>query len=311
MGKKHASFRGMFVRELLRLAVSSPMLRNGRIFDFGAKMAGKKSRWKCPRDCSVRKIVCGGAPAELLERNQGRRDRVILQLHGGGYLIGFSDMYRKLACRYLRLSGGASVLSLEYRIAPAHRHPAALDDAFAAWNWLLEDGYKAENIIVAGDSAGGNLALALTLRLRENGMALPNALVLLSPWADMAGVGLSRTANFRKDPLFGKNAGDQEAAGIRKPGSPYSGDTDLTDIYLSPIYANLTGFPPMLIQAGEWEMLLDDAVTIAKNAAAAGADATLMVYPGMFHVFQVAAWLPESRDAWKAVGEFVRKRFGA
>jgi acetyl esterase/lipase len=289
--------------------VRTPMLRNGRIFTFGAKMAGGKSRWKCPKDCTLRKVTCGGAPAELLEERTGTRDRVILQLHGGGYLVGFSDMYRKLACRYLRLSGGASVFSLDYRIAPAHRHPAALDDAFAAWCWLVDNGYEAADIIVAGDSAGGNLALALTLRLRENGMALPDALVLLSPWADMSGVGLSRSANFRKDPLFGKSAGDREAAGIRKPGSPYSGDAELTDIYLSPIYADLTGFPPMLIQAGEWEMLLDDARTIEKNASAAGVDATLMVFPGMFHVFQVASWLPESREAWKVVGAFIRMRF--
>jgi acetyl esterase/lipase len=220
MRGKHASFRGALVRELVRFAVSTPKLRNGGLFSAGARWSGRESTWKCPNDCSVRKVDCCDAPAELLECQTGRRDKVILQLHGGAYLIGFSDLYRGFACRYLRLSGGASVLSLDYRIAPAHPYPAALDDAEDAWNWLLENGYKAENIILAGDSAGGNLALALTLRLRENGKPLPNALVLLSPWADMTGSGLSRTTNYKKDPLFGQSAGSGGASEIRKPGNP-------------------------------------------------------------------------------------------
>jgi monoterpene epsilon-lactone hydrolase len=310
MNRKHASVRGAAVRELIRFAVSMPRLKNGGLFKVGAAWAARKSTWRCPKDCSVRKVDCCGAPAELLELTSGRRDKVILQLHGGAYLIGFSDIYRGFACRYLRLGGGVSVMSLDYRTAPQHTYPAALDDALNAWKWLFDNGYKAENIIAAGDSAGGNLALALTLRLREEGMALPNALVLMSPWADMAGVGLSRTLNYKKDPLFGKRAGDAGANDMRKPGNPYSGDADLKDAHLSPIYADFTGFPPMLIQAGEWEMLLDDARTVAEKAEKAGVDVTLMVYPGMFHVFQTAASLPESREAWRAVGAFIRERFG-
>jgi acetyl esterase/lipase len=310
MKKIRASLRGAAVRELIRLAVGSPGLKNGGLFTAGAKWAGRKSTWKCPEDSLVRKVDCCGAPAELLTLRTGGRNKAILQLHGGAYLIGFSDMYRNFACRFLRLSGGAAVLSLDYRIAPEYAYPAALDDAESAWKWLLENGYKAEDIIVAGDSAGGNLALALTLRLRENGRDLPNGLVLMSPWADMTSAVPSRTLNYKKDPMFGKRAGEEGAAEIKKPGNPYAGGADLSDIHLSPAFAGLAGFPPMLIQVGDWEMLLDDARAVARNAWKAGVDATLMEYPGMFHVFQAASRLPESRNAWAAVGAFLGKRFG-
>ena len=310
MRKKRASIRGVLTRELLRFAISTQKLRNGGIFIVAAKLASRKSTWTCPKDCTVRKVNCYGASAEFLELNSGLHDKVILQLHGGAYLIGFLDMYRKFACRYLRLSKGVSVLSLDYRIAPKHHYPAALYDALNAWNWLLDNGYKAGNIIVVGDSAGGNLALALTLKLRENGLETPNALVLMSPWADMTGSGLSRTLNYKKDPMFGKRAGDEGANDKRKPGNPYAKNANLYDIHLSPVYAEFTGFPPMLIQVGDWEMLFDDAQSVMDNAYKAGVDATLMVYPGMFHVFQAYAFLPESKVAWKEVGAFIKKRFG-
>lgn len=309
MKKHRASISGALTREAIRLAVGTPKLKDGGLFDVGAKLNSRPSKWTCPKGCSVKKIDCCGAPAELLEFRSGLRDKVILQLHGGAYLIGFLDMYRKFAYRYAKLSG-ASVFSLDYRVAPEYPYPAALDDAMNAWNWLLDNHYKAENIIVAGDSAGGNLALALTLKLCENGMALPSALVLMSPWADMTGVGASRTLNYKKDPMFGKRAGDGGPEDKRKPGNPYAGDTDLHDVHLSPMFADFSGFPPMLIQVGDWEMLLDDARTVAKKAWKAGVDATLMEFPGMFHVFQSVHFLPESREAWKAAGAFIRKSFG-
>lgn len=306
----HASIRGVIARELLRLAISTKPLRNGQFFEAAVKMANRKSTWKCPKGCFIRKVDCNGVPAEFLEVNSGKHDKVILQLHGGAYLVGFLDMYRKFASRYLSFSGDISVLSLDYRIAPKYQYPAALDDALSSWNWLLENGYKAKNIIVVGDSAGGNLALTLTLKLRENGLDKPDALVLMSPWADMSGSGLSRTLNYKRDPMFGKRAGDEGANDRRKPGNPYAGDTNLCDIHLSPVYADLSDFPPMLIQVGDWEMLFDDARTIANKAWKAGVDVELMVYPGMFHVFQAFYTLPESKDAWKAVGVFIKKRFG-
>ena len=310
MKKKRASIRGAFIRELIRCAMSMPKLRNGGFFTVASKLADRRSTWKCPKDCNLQKVDCYGVPAELLQHNSSGHNNVILQLHGGAYLIGFLDMYRKFAYRYLRISQGASILSVDYRIAPEYKYPDALDDAMSAWRWLLDNGYHAQNIIVAGDSAGGNLALALTLKLLESRMDTPIALVLMSPWADMTGMGLSRTMNFRKDPMFGKRAGDEGANDKRKPGNPYADTADLSDIHLSPIYADFTNFPQMLIQVGEWEMLFDDAQTLANKAWDAGVDAELMVYPGMFHVFQAFMSLPESKNAWRAVGEFTRKRFG-
>jgi len=304
-----ASIRGILTREMVRVAISTPILRNGGLFTTAAKLAGGKSSWKCPKNCTLRKVDCCGVPAEFLELHSGVHDKVILQLHGGAYLIGFSDMYRKFAYHYLRLSGGVSVLSLDYRIAPKYHYPAALDDALSAWNWLLCNGYKARDIIVVGDSAGGNLALALTLKLRESGFDTPNALVLMSPWTDMTSQGQTRRSNYKKDPMFGKHAGDEGANDKRKPGNPYADNTNLFDIHLSPIYADFSNFPSMLIQVGDWEMLLDDARNVANKALNAGVDATLMVYPGMFHVFQSFTFLPESKNAWEAVGAFIRKRF--
>ena len=306
---QQASIRGILIREMIRVAIRTPILKNGGLFTTAAKLAHGKSFWKCPKNCTCRKVDCGGAPAELLELNSGVHDKVILQLHGGAYLIGFLDMYRKFAYRYLKLSGGVSVLSPDYRIAPKYHYPAALDDAFSAWNWLLKKGYKASDILLVGDSAGGNLALALTLKLRESGFDTPNALVLMSPWTDMTSKVETRRSNFKKDPMFGKYAGDKGANDIRKSGNPYAGNTNLFDIHLSPIYADLSDFPPMLIQVGDWEMLLDDARIVANNALNAGVDTTLMVYPGMFHVFQAFTILPESKHAWKAVGAFIRKSF--
>lgn len=304
--KKRASLPGALAREFIRAAVHLPGLRNGGLFTFGAKCASV-SRWKAPKGCELSRFDIDGMPAELLAKGHaGPPDRAVLQLHGGAYLMGLLDMYRSFARRYMELGGGVPVLTIDYRIAPAHHYPAALKDALKAWDWLMNRGVRPENIVVAGDSAGGNLALALTLRLRDEGRALPGALVLMSPWADMTGEGESRRVNFRKDPMFGSSAGS-EADEKRKPGNPYAQGADLRDPCLSPVLADYRGFPPMLIQVGGWEMLLSEARTVAQRAREAGVEAVLSEYPGMFHVFQMLGGLiPESRRAWREAGEFIR-----
>jgi epsilon-lactone hydrolase len=303
--KKHASLAGTLAREGIRAAMGLGSLRNGGLFAAGTKHAKFTSRWKAPKGCALRKLTVDGLPMELLEIDSGRSDKVILQFHGGAYLMGLMDQYRRLALRYARLGGGVSVLSVDYRIAPQYQFPAALEDALAAWNWLLGHGYRADNIIVVGDSAGGNLALALALKLRDGGGALPRALVLMSPWADMSGAGESRVFNCEKDPMFGTRSGDKHISG-----NPYAGSADLRDPHLSPVYAEFSRYPPMLIQVGDWEMLLSDARTVAQKAGEAGVEVTCTEYAGMFHVFQMfGGLLPESRQAWREAGEFIRKSF--
>jgi len=162
----HVSLSGKIVRESIRVVMQSPSMRNGGMLEKGKKNTEKPSKWKVPKGYRLTKMVIDSLPMELLETNQGS-DKVILQLHGGAYEIGFGDFYRDFALRYSKISGGASVLSIDYRVAPQYTFPAALIDAVKAWNWLLSQGYLPENIIVVGDSAGGNLALALVMKLRD------------------------------------------------------------------------------------------------------------------------------------------------
>lgn len=301
-----ASVGGSLAREAVRAVISLPNVKAEGLLKAGVRYAGWESRWEPPEGYTFTQYDADGLPLELLEDDGGRGELVVLQLHGGAYAIGFMDVYRDIALKYSRLARGVSVLSVDYRIAPDNHYPAALEDALAAWEWLMQRGYDARNVIVAGDSAGGNLALALTLKLRDAGRALPRALVLMSPWADMTGQGASYTFNFHNDPMFGSSAG-----GDNLPENAYADGADLTDPCLSPVFADYTGFPPMLIQVGGWEMLLSDSRTVAASARGAGADVTLTEYDGMFHMFQLLGGLtPESRRAWAEVEAFLLKQFG-
>ena len=310
VGPGKVSFSGRIVREGLRTAMQTKAYRDGAFFDKGKTDAQKPSKWLAPKGYKLSKFKVDSVPMEFLETNLGSK-KVILQLHGGAYIIGLGDGYRKLALKYNVISGGASVLSVDYRIAPEYVFPTALMDALVAWNWLIAQGYKPENIIVVGDSAGGNLALALAEWLRDHNQKLPVAMVLMSPWTDMAAEGESHTTNLYKDPLFGQK--------LPKKGEPapkkllwrpaYAGKTDLHDKYLSPAYADFQQFPSMLIQVGSYEVLESDAEIVASKAKSVGVEVTLTEYEGMFHVFQQIQMLPESKRAWKEVAEFIKRYF--
>ncbi|MDF2821133.1 MAG: acetylhydrolase, partial [Clostridiales bacterium] len=207
---------------------------------------------------------------------------------------------------------GVNVASIDYRIAPKYQYPAALEDAQKAWNWLLEQGYKEENIVVVGDSAGGNLALALVAILRDNGKPLPKAIICMSPWADMAGEGESYSYNLYNDPIFGLKKGETTTKKIETSGKIglYAGDTDPHDKYLSPVYSDFNGFPSMLIQVGTFELIESDSIAVFEKATAAGVNVTLTRYKGMFHVFQLLGNItPEGQAAWEEVGAFLRSQF--
>ena len=226
-------------------------------------------------------------------------DKIILQLHGGGYIGAFKNIYRTMAGLYGEVSQGASVLTIDYRVGPEFKHPAALEDAFAAYSWLLENGYSEDKIVLTGDSAGGGLAMALCHLLKDKGYALPCAIIAMSPWTDLLSTGDSYKDNYDVDPVFGNDSSNLIYD------NPYVDETDRSDKYISPLYGDFSGFPPMLIQVGSNEMLLDDSRFVAEKAKEAGVSVKLSVYEGMFHVFQMGAKLmPESMKAWNEVSKF-------
>ena len=208
-----------------------------------------------------------------------RRKHVILYCHGGGYTSGNLGYSRVLASKLTHVTG-YDVLTLDYRLAPEHPYPAALEDALRAWDHLMYLGYGARNVTVVGDSAGGNLALVLCRRLRQQERMLPGALVLLSPWTDMTASGPSYTERQEIDPMLTMDY-------IKAVRTAYAGSRDLRDPDLSPLLGDFTGFPPTLIQAGTHEILYSDAEQLHQKLEAAHVPNTFEVYDGMWHVFQM------------------------
>ena len=249
----------------------------------------------------MQKIKMPQFEMELLTSMQNpREDKVVLQLHGGGYIGKMRNAYRTFAGLYSEVGRGISVLTIDYRVAPEHPFPAALEDTVEAYEWLLSCGFKPEQIIVAGDSAGGGLALALCMYLKDHGKALPCGLIAMSPWTDLTASGESYDTNYERDPLFGNT---RDSLIYNKD---YVGDADETNPYISPLFGDFEGFPPMLIQVGSYEMLLSDSTSVAEKAKKQGVKVRLSIYEGMFHVFQMAMlMMPESKRAWAEVGRFI------
>jgi monoterpene epsilon-lactone hydrolase len=247
-------------------------------------------------------VRAGSVPAEWLVLPGSLTQRVVLYLHGGSYCLGSLDTHRGLAAT-IAGAAQARALLIEYRLAPEHRFPAAVLDARAAYDWLLDQGIRPNQIALVGDSAGGGLVLALLASLSDAGRPLPIAGVCLSPWADLSLSGRSWTTNARRELVL-------SAAIMRQMGQLYLGDADPLTPLASPLYADLTGLPPLLIQVGGDEALLSDAEEVAARAKAAGVEVELEVWPGMFHVWQLTSRaIPEARQAIERIGAFLQARF--
>ena len=205
---------------------------------------------------------------------------VILYCHGGGYSTG-SSLYARTLTGKLASSTSMDVLSFDYRLAPEHPYPAATEDAMMIWNYLMLLGYGARDIIVAGDSAGGNLALSLVLKLKEQGRILPRGLVLMSPWTDLTSSGKSHTTRAQIDPVL-------DAAYLQEMIDNYAKGEDLTNPGISPLFGNFENFPPVYIQVGNNEVLLDDSVMLYKKLLKANVSVKMDVFKGMWHVFQMS-----------------------
>ena len=294
------SLRGVLVRELITdITDTAP----GHKFQNGEyRKHPVEAKWRAPAGFEMEELQMESFTMEYLRPKKIRNDRVILQLHGGGYIGPMKNIYRSFAVLYSKALGGGSVLTPDYRVAPEHMFPAALEDAAAAYEWLLKR-YPAKKIILAGDSAGGGLALALCHYLKDKGKALPAGIIAMSPWADMTAGGESYQTNFEKDPLFGRT--EDSILFARE----YLGDADPQDPYASPVFGDFHGFPPVLLQVGSYEMLLSDSLQTAEKLRNAGAKVRCTVYEGMFHVFQMAkSALPESRAAWKEIRDFLQRK---
>ena len=302
----HISLAAAVSREVINLTTSlhsiGHLIQDGT---FRKKVAEVEVPWHCPKKFEQETILMPGFSMELLTPNTevdpfGQGREVILQLHGGGYIGRIRNAYRDFAVMYAKLDRDRAVLSVDYRVAPEDPFPAALEDALAAFHWLRDRGLKAEQIIVAGDSAGGGLALALTMYLRDHGEELPKKLVLMSPWTDLTASGESYETNYEKDPLFGNTRESMLYS------NAYYGEQDPKDPYISPLYGDFAGLPPMLFQVGSIEMLLSDSLQAAEKAKAAGCEVKLTVYEGMCHVFQLGMkTMKETRQAWREIRDFI------
>jgi monoterpene epsilon-lactone hydrolase len=247
------------------------------------------------------RVSAGGVDAEWMSPANTRLDKAILYFHGGGFRIGSVASHRDLIAQ-IALASGCRVLAINYRLAPEHRFPAALDDALAAYDWMLGQGLTPGNVALAGDSAGGNLVLAAMLALRERGLPLPVSAVLMSPWTDLAATGTSYVTRAEADPIH------QRPMILALAKNYLGGQGDPCDPLVSPLYANLRGLPPLLIQVGDRETVLDDSVMFADLARAAGVDVHLEVWDGMIHVFQMfGAELSEAHRAIASIAQFLNR----
>jgi epsilon-lactone hydrolase len=268
-------------------------------------IAQMRSDWETAfADCTVpvscRQVCAGGVDGEWIVPSDAPGDKAILYFHGGGFRLGSIASHRDLIARLAEASG-LRVLAVNYRLAPEHRFPAALEDALTAYAWMLEQGFQPENIALAGDSAGGNLVLTLMLTLRDRGEVIPAAGALMSPWTDLAATGESFQSRAIADPIHQRTMILALAKGyMRDAGDPL-------DPLVSPLYADLSGLPPLLIHAGDRETVRDDATMLADRALAAGVDTELRVWDGMIHVFQMFPEIPQAQVAIAAIATFLRR----
>jgi acetyl esterase/lipase len=252
------------------------------------------------RKVKVERARVNGLNSEWLNPKGSPDDKLLLYLHGGAYIMGNCATHRQMVS-YIAKYSGIKALLPEYRLAPEHQFPAAIEDAVGLYRSLLADGYAAENIVIAGDSAGGGLTMATLLSLRDAGDPLPAAVCLLSPWLDLASTGESMTTRAKKDPWF-------QPKDMPIVAAYYCNDDELKNPLASPVYADLSGLPPLYIQVGQDEILLSDSTRAAEKVKAAGGKVEIEIWPGMWHVFQAFLHqVPESKKAVKKIGAYVRR----
>lgn len=286
--------------EILQVTAQFPPPQDGGPPAFRAWFEASNAQTPIPPDANIRHVECGPVTGELIEFDGAAQDRLLIYFHGGGFFFGSSRSHRVVAAN-LALHSGARVLTPDYRLAPEHPAPAAHHDAYDVYLWALEQGYAPSKIAMIGDSAGANLALAAVLRARDEGRHLPAAIVLMSPALDLAGDGDSHHSE-TDAPLL---TAELIAAMLQL----YVGDGDPRSPEFTPFDADLSGLPPVLVHVGTWERLRDDSVTVAERINLAGGSATLKIFEGMCHSWQIfAPMLDEGMASIDEAATFVRAR---
>ena len=244
-------------------------------------------------------MASGSVPGEWFDPPGADEQRILLYLHGGGFMAHLPSVYRVFA---RRLGGvlDAQVLLPDYRLAPEHPFPAGSDDCLDAYRWLLTRGFDAKRVIIAGDSAGGNLALVTAMRVRDEGLPSPGCVVMLSPVTDLVSASASLDYNRDRDPLLVPEA-------LEFVRTTYAPSADWRHRWISPIHDSFGGLPPLLFHAGSTELIVDDSIRAAEKARSAGVCVELLVWPGMPHVFQAHNALPEAKEAIAQIARFVRQ----
>ncbi len=284
------------LNKVLEILKSQPRNPNATVDKMRAGMERVSERVAPDVKCEALRV--GDIAAEWIVPPEAASDRAILYLHGGGYVMGSIATHRATIARIAR-AAKARALAIEYRLAPEHKFPAAVEDSVAAYKWLLAQGYKPGKIVVAGDSAGGGLTLATLLSIRDSKLPIPAAGVAISPWADMEGTGDSYKTRAARDPMVG-------AGNLGGMSRHYIGEQDPKHPLASPIHADYRGIPPLLIQVGDAETLLDDSNRVAARAKADGVKVDLEVWDDMIHVWHAfAKILPEGQQAIDKIGKFV------
>lgn len=290
------------LKELIELLTSRPIPENPTPELLRERFERLGEMLPAPEAAEVSRLDAGGVPAELVAA-PGADAGDILYLHGGGYVIGSPATHRNLAYN-LSQDSGCRVTVLDYRLAPEHPFPAAVEDAVTGYRWLLETGSRPERIAVAGDSAGGGLTVAALVAIRDEGLPMPAGAVSISPWIDLEALGDSVESKAALDPMVQKDR-------LLELARLYLAGADPRNPLAAPLYADLAGLPPLLVQVGTSEILLDDAVRLAERARAAGVETELEVAEDMIHVWHLfAPMLSEGREAVGRAAAFVRRQLG-
>ncbi|NVM18756.1 MAG: alpha/beta hydrolase [Candidatus Lokiarchaeota archaeon] len=297
VAEEFAANHGVSVDDITNLKVSPPLLLHmHRYID---KIVALEENNCIPNNIEFKRFNAGNVESEWVYTPDTDEQKILFHLFGGGYIMGNLDTRRWIASLYMR-GTNLRCLNVGYRLAPEHPYPAALEDSITVYKWLLTQDFDPQNIIICGESAGGGLAMATMLKIRELELPMPAAAVMISPWVDLEGIGRSLRTNYKYEPTV--------AEGSKLMAVLYAGKKGKNDPYISPIYAELEGLPPLLFQAGGIEVIRDEVVSCAEQAKTSGVDVTLEVYEGMTHVFQrYANKLDESMDAWKSIRNFVKK----
>jgi acetyl esterase/lipase len=276
--------------------------------DFAARRASMEAAtgmWPLPDGTSIELVDASGVTCEWVAAPAVATDRAILYVHGGAYTTGSLGTHRRHVAQ-LSAAAGAPVLNVDYRLAPEHPHPAAVEDAVAVYRWLISAaGIRPDRVVLSGDSAGGGLAVATLVALRDGGDPLPAGAALISPWTDLTFSGASHDSRLALDPMCSRES-------LTPSAEAYVGTADPKAPLVSPAHADLAGLPPLLIHVGDHETLLDDSTMLAERAAAAGVDVELVVVPEMIHVWHVfAGMVPESDVALAELGRWIEATLSA